>query len=99
MAHNRLPGSGHNSSLPQQSPLLSPNRLRHSDSRSKQGRFNFFGNQPPQTLAHRLAWSLLSVLLRRQSVVLLPSFFYGMSISLCYTDLDFLVYYYNARAT
>ncbi|KAL7240233.1 hypothetical protein ACSBR2_005991 [Camellia fascicularis] len=76
MAYNRLPGSGHNSPSPPQSPLRSPNRLRHSGSRSKQGRFNSFGNQPPRTLAHRLAWFLLSVLLRRQGVFLFAPLLY-----------------------
>uniref|UniRef100_A0A5B6Z8J3 O-fucosyltransferase family protein n=1 Tax=Davidia involucrata TaxID=16924 RepID=A0A5B6Z8J3_DAVIN len=71
-AYNRLPSSGHNSPSPPQSPLRSP-RLRHA--RSKSGRFTP-GQQPPRTLAQRLAWVLLSVLLRRQGIFLFAPLLY-----------------------
>lgn len=68
-AYNRLPGSGHNSPSPPASPLRSP-RLRHS--RSKPGRFT----QPPITLPQRLAWIVLSLLLRRQGIFLFAPLLY-----------------------
>ncbi|GLT36918.1 hypothetical protein SLA2020_112640 [Shorea laevis] len=71
-AKNRLPGSGHNTPSPPASPLRSP-RYRHSRS-SKGGRFTPF--QPGRTLAHRLAWLLLSVLLRRQGIFLFAPLIY-----------------------
>ncbi|XP_059649550.1 protein ESMERALDA 1 [Cornus florida] len=68
-AYNRLPSSGHNSPSPPPSPLRSP-RLRHS--RSKR----FTAGPAPRTLAQRLAWVLLSVLLRRQGIFLFAPLLY-----------------------
>ncbi|XAR72247.1 hypothetical protein NMG60_11018823 [Bertholletia excelsa] len=68
MAYNRLPSSGHNSPSPPQSPRRSP-RLRRSKSK-------FTPGQPPRTLAQRLAWLLLSVLLRRQGIFLFAPLLY-----------------------
>lgn len=67
----RLPGSGHNSPSPPQSPLSRSPRLRR-----KQGRFSPSGQPGPKTLAQRLAWVLLSVLLRRQGIFLFAPLLY-----------------------
>lgn len=67
----RLPGSGHNSPSPPQSPLSRSPRLRR-----KQGRFPSSGQPGPKTLAQRLAWVLLSVLLRRQGIFLFAPLLY-----------------------
>ncbi|KAJ8760561.1 hypothetical protein K2173_015228 [Erythroxylum novogranatense] len=69
-AYNRLPSSGHSTPSPPQSPLRSP-RYRHG-SRSKPDRFGPAG----RTLAHRLAWLLISVLLRRQGIFLFAPLIY-----------------------
>ncbi|MED6196430.1 Protein ESMERALDA 1 [Stylosanthes scabra] len=76
-AYNRLPSSGHSSPSPPPSPLRSP-RLRHG--RSKTGRFS--PGHPGgaggvgRTAAQRLAWSFLSLLLRRQGVFLFAPLIY-----------------------
>ncbi|CAK9153380.1 unnamed protein product [Ilex paraguariensis] len=70
-AYNRLPSSGHNSPSSPPSPLLSP-RLRHG--RSKAGRFT--PGPAPKSLAQRVAWVLLSVLLRRQGIFLFAPLLY-----------------------
>ncbi|KAJ9153096.1 hypothetical protein P3X46_026580 [Hevea brasiliensis] len=72
-AYNRIPSSGHTTPSPPQSPLRSP-RYRHGGSRSK--RFTPPSHQPGRTLAHRLAWLLLSVLLRRQGIFLFAPLIY-----------------------
>ncbi|XP_041009784.1 protein ESMERALDA 1 isoform X2 [Juglans microcarpa x Juglans regia] len=70
-AYNRLPSSGHNTPSPPASPLRSP-RYR----RSKAGRFGPAQLQPGRTLPQRLAWLLLSVLLRRQGIFLFAPLIY-----------------------
>ncbi|XP_057757712.1 protein ESMERALDA 1 [Arachis stenosperma] len=76
-AYNRLPSSGHSSPSPPPSPLRSP-RLRHG--RSKTGRFSpghpGAGGGVGRTAAQRLAWSFLSLLLRRQGVFLFAPLIY-----------------------
>ncbi|XP_065855828.1 protein ESMERALDA 1 [Euphorbia lathyris] len=69
----RLPSSGHTTPSPPQSPLRSP-RYRPGNSRSK--RFTPTPIPPGRTLAHRLAWVLLSVLLRRQGIFLFAPLIY-----------------------
>ncbi|TYJ43185.1 hypothetical protein E1A91_A03G137200v1 [Gossypium mustelinum] len=69
-AKNRIPSSGHSTPSPPASPLRSP-RYRHG---RKSGRFSPF--QPGRTIAHRLAWLLLSVLLRRQGIFLFAPLIY-----------------------
>lgn len=69
-AKNRIPSSGHSTPSPPASPLRSP-RYRHG---RKSGRFGPF--QPGRTIAHRLAWLLLSVLLRRQGIFLFAPLIY-----------------------
>ncbi|KAK3023539.1 hypothetical protein RJ639_044893 [Escallonia herrerae] len=73
-AYNRLPSSssGHNSPSPPPSPLRSP-RLRHG--RSKPGG-RFTPGLPPRTPVQRLAWAVLSVLLRRQGIFLFAPLLY-----------------------
>lgn len=68
--YNRIPSSGQSTPSPPPSPLRSP-RLR----RSKQGRFAA-GQQPGRTFAQRLAWLILSVLLRRQGIFLFAPLIY-----------------------
>ncbi|CAK9311320.1 unnamed protein product [Citrullus colocynthis] len=70
--YNRLPSSGHSTPSPPPSPLRSP-RLRHS--RSKGGRFTQ-AQQPGRTFPQRLAWLILSVLLRRQGIFLFAPLIY-----------------------
>ncbi|XP_022726172.1 uncharacterized protein At1g04910-like isoform X2 [Durio zibethinus] len=70
LAKNRIPSSGHSTPSPPASPLRSP-RYRHG---RKSGRFSPF--QPGRTIAHRLAWLLLSVLLRRQGIFLFAPLIY-----------------------
>ncbi|XP_073226453.1 protein ESMERALDA 1 isoform X2 [Cicer arietinum] len=67
--YNRLPSSGHSTPSPPSSPLRSP-RLRHG--RSKAGKFSSGG----KSLAQRLSWMLLSVLLRRQGIFLFAPLIY-----------------------
>lgn len=67
----RLPGSGHNSPSPPQSPLSRSPRFRR-----RQGRFTTSGQTGPRTLAQRLAWGLLSGLLRRQGIFLFAPLLY-----------------------
>ncbi|PIN09125.1 hypothetical protein CDL12_18292 [Handroanthus impetiginosus] len=68
-AYNRLPSSGHSSpSSPPASPLSRSPRYRHRGSKS--------GRPPPRTLAQRLAWTLLSVLLKRQGIFLFAPLLY-----------------------
>ncbi|KAG6579249.1 Protein ESMERALDA 1, partial [Cucurbita argyrosperma subsp. sororia] len=70
--YNRLPSSGHSTPSPPPSPLRSP-RLRHS--RSKGARFTQ-AQQPPRSFPQRLAWLILSVLLRRQGIFLFAPLIY-----------------------
>ncbi|KAK6122350.1 hypothetical protein DH2020_043970 [Rehmannia glutinosa] len=68
-AYNRLPSSGNSSpSSPPASPLSRSPRYRHRGSKS--------GRPPPKTLAQRLAWILLSVLLKRQGIFLFAPLLY-----------------------
>ncbi|XWS22839.1 hypothetical protein CRYUN_Cryun29cG0070300 [Craigia yunnanensis] len=69
-AKNRIPSSGHSTPSPPASPLRSP-RYRHG---RKSGRFRPF--PPERTIAHRLAWLFLSVLLRRQGIFLFAPLIY-----------------------
>ncbi|XP_061366303.1 protein ESMERALDA 1-like isoform X2 [Gastrolobium bilobum] len=70
--YNRLPSSGHSTPSPPPSPLRSP-RLRHG--RSKTGRFSPV-QASGRTVAHRLSWMFVSVLLRRQGVFLFAPLMY-----------------------
>ncbi|XP_048230421.1 protein ESMERALDA 1 isoform X2 [Ricinus communis] len=80
-AYNRLPSSGHTTPSPPQSPLRSP-RYRSSSRSNK--RFTPASSSPwshtpgggGRTIAHRLAWLLLSVLLRRQGIFLFAPLIY-----------------------
>ncbi|GAB4840411.1 Protein ESMERALDA 1 [Ancistrocladus abbreviatus] len=85
-AYNRLPSSGHTTPSPPQSPSVRSPRYRHG--RSKQGRSGQQG--PPRTLAHRLAWLLLSVLLRRQGIFLFAPLIYisGMLVYMGTVSFD-----------
>ncbi|EYU30069.1 hypothetical protein ABFS83_05G043100 [Erythranthe nasuta] len=68
-AYNRLPTSGNSSpSSPPSSPLSRSPRYRHRGSKS--------GRPPPKTLAQRLAWIVLSVLLKRQGIFLFAPLLY-----------------------
>ncbi|GMY18610.1 protein ESMERALDA 1 [Fagus crenata] len=78
-AYNRIPSSGHSTPSPPASPLRSP-RYRKS---SKAGRFGPAQSQPGRTLPQRLAWLLLSVLLRRQGIFLFAPLIY-ISVMLLY---------------
>ncbi|KAL0000212.1 hypothetical protein SO802_019814 [Lithocarpus litseifolius] len=78
-AYNRIPSSGHTTPSPPASPLRSP-RYRKP---SKSGRFGPAQSQPGRTLAQRLAWLLLSVLLRRQGIFLFAPLIY-ISVMLLY---------------
>ncbi|KAK7849374.1 protein esmeralda 1 [Quercus suber] len=79
-AYNRIPSSGHTTPSPPASPLRSPRYRRPS---SKSGRFGPAQSQPGRTLAQRLAWLLLSVLLRRQGIFLFAPLIY-ISVMLLY---------------
>ncbi|XP_076940694.1 protein ESMERALDA 1-like isoform X2 [Bidens hawaiensis] len=68
----RLPSSGRNTPSPPASPLRSPH-LRHRTGKSS-GRFNFTVTN--RSLANRIAWIVLSVLLRRQGVFLFAPLLY-----------------------
>ncbi|KAL1828965.1 hypothetical protein ACET3Z_007377 [Daucus carota] len=79
-AYNRLPNSGHTSPSPPASPRRSP-RFRHV--RTKHGRFNSptpSASSPsaasPRTPSHRIARTLLSLLLRRQGIFLFAPLIY-----------------------
>ncbi|KAL3644703.1 Protein ESMERALDA 1 [Castilleja foliolosa] len=68
-AYNRLPSSGHSSpTSPPTSPLSRSPRYRHRGSKS--------GRPPAKTLAQRVAWILLSVLLKRQGIFLFAPLLY-----------------------
>ncbi|KAI3433160.1 O-fucosyltransferase family protein [Psidium guajava] len=69
-AYNRLPSSGHSTPSPPSSPLRSP-RYRHSRSKGR-----FTPAQPGRTFAQRVAWLLLSCLLRRQGIFLFAPLIY-----------------------
>ncbi|KAL9665600.1 hypothetical protein QQ045_021021 [Rhodiola kirilowii] len=69
LAYNRLPSSGHSTPSPPHSPIRSP-RYRRS---AKQNRSFPSGRQ---TLAQRVAWFLLSILLRRQGIFLFAPLIY-----------------------
>ncbi|KAK9750306.1 hypothetical protein RND81_02G186200 [Saponaria officinalis] len=73
-AYNRLPSSGHSTPSPPQSPSVRSPRYRLGHSRSKQGRS--VGPPPHRTVAHRLAYVILSVLLRRQGIFLFAPLIY-----------------------
>ncbi|KAL9241936.1 hypothetical protein vseg_015988 [Gypsophila vaccaria] len=73
-AYNRLPSSGHTTPSPPQSPSVRSPRYRLGHSRSKQGRS--VGPPPHRTVAHRLAYVILSVLLRRQGIFLFAPLIY-----------------------
>lgn len=81
-AYNRISSSGHSSPSPPPSPLRSP-RLRHARSKGS-GKFQ------PKTFAQRLAWILLSVLLRRQGIFLFAPLIYisGMLLYMGTVSLD-----------
>ncbi|KAJ4972466.1 hypothetical protein NE237_005640 [Protea cynaroides] len=70
-AYNRISSSGHSSPSPPPSPLRSP---RYRQGKGKGGRFPSGPQQ--KTLAQRLAWILLSVLLRRQGIFLFAPLIY-----------------------
>ncbi|KAJ0240508.1 Protein ESMERALDA 1 [Hirschfeldia incana] len=74
LAKNRLPGSGHTTPSPPGSPRRSPRYRRSKTS----GRFpSAVGVQPNRTtLAHRLSWLIVSVLLRRQGIFLFAPLIY-----------------------
>lgn len=72
-AKNRLPSSGHNTPSPPASPLRSP-RLRHPRSGKSAGRFALGVSN--RSVAQRVAWIVLSVLLRRQGVFLFAPLLY-----------------------
>ncbi|KAJ8447670.1 hypothetical protein Cgig2_031724 [Carnegiea gigantea] len=69
---HRLPSSGHCTPSPPQSPSVRSPRYRHG--RAKPGRVA--PAPPPRTVAHRLAWIVLSVLLRRQGIFLFAPLIY-----------------------
>ncbi|MBA0772842.1 hypothetical protein Gotri_008157 [Gossypium trilobum] len=83
-AKNRISSSGHSTPSPPASPLRSP-RYRHG---RKPGRFSPF--QPGRTVAHHVAWLLLSVLLRRQGIFLFAPLIYisGMLIYMGTVSFD-----------
>ncbi|MBA0656468.1 hypothetical protein Goklo_008819, partial [Gossypium klotzschianum] len=79
-----ISSSGHSTPSPPASPLRSP-RYRHG---RKPGRFSPF--QPGRTVAHHVAWLLLSVLLRRQGIFLFAPLIYisGMLIYMGTVSFD-----------
>ena len=78
-AYNKIPSSGHSMPSTSASPLHS---LRYRKS-SKAGQFGPVQSQPGRTLPQRLAWLLLSVLLRRQGIFLFAPLIY-ISVMLLY---------------
>lgn len=72
-AKNRLPSSGHTTPSPPASPRRSP-RYRHTRGKGSSGRFT--PGPGRGSVAHRLAWLLLSVLLRRQGIFLFAPLIY-----------------------
>ncbi|KAE8710283.1 phytanoyl-CoA 2-hydroxylase [Hibiscus syriacus] len=81
---NRVPNSGQSSPSPPASPVQSP-KYHHG---RKSGRSSPF--QPVRTLAHRLSWSLLYVLLRRQRIFLVVPLVYisGMLLYMGTASVD-----------
>ncbi|XP_050231136.1 protein ESMERALDA 1 [Mercurialis annua] len=80
-AYNRLPSSGHTTPSPPQSPLRSPRYRSNSRSNKRFTPSSPWSHSPGgggagRTLAHRLAWILLSVLLRRQGIFLFAPLIY-----------------------
>ncbi|XP_070043340.1 protein ESMERALDA 1 isoform X1 [Nicotiana tomentosiformis] len=82
-AYNRLPSSGHSSPSTPSSPRSRSPRLRSTSNSNSGGgsrvkpSARFTPGQPgPRTLAHRLAWVILSVLLRRQGIFLFAPLLY-----------------------
>lgn len=78
-AYNRLPSSGHSSPSTPSSPRSRSPRLRstsNSGGRVKPSARFTPGQQAPRNLAHRLAWLILSVLLRRQGIFLFAPLLY-----------------------
>lgn len=71
---NRLPSSGHNTPSPPASPLRGSPRLRHP--RSKSSAAGKFAGVSNRSVAQRVAWIVLSVLLRRQGVFLFAPLLY-----------------------
>lgn len=71
-AKNRLPSSGHNTPSPPASPLRSP-RLRHPRSGKTAARFGLGVNR---SITQRVAWIVLTFLLRRQGVFLFAPLLY-----------------------
>ncbi|KAL8531855.1 hypothetical protein ACS0TY_008454 [Phlomoides rotata] len=68
-AYNRLPSSGQSSpQSPPSSPVSRSPRYRHRGSKS--------GRPPPKSLAQRLAWIILSFLLKRQGIFLFAPLLY-----------------------
>ncbi|XP_051146281.1 protein ESMERALDA 1-like [Andrographis paniculata] len=75
-AYNRLPSSGNSSPRsPPASPLSRSPRYRHRPTKS--------GRPAPKTLAQRIAWNLLSLLLKRQGIFLFAPLLY-ISVMLFY---------------
>ncbi|XP_076941981.1 protein ESMERALDA 1-like [Bidens hawaiensis] len=85
----RLPSSGRNTPSPPLSPLRSPH-LRHRAGKSS-GRFNYTVTN--RSLANRIAWIVLSVLLRRQGVFLFAPLLYisGMLFYVGTVSLDVVI--------
>ncbi|KAL9269214.1 ESMERALDA 1-like protein, partial [Drosera capensis] len=93
-AYNRLPSSGHSTPSPPQSPSLRSPRYRPNSARPKSTRPN---SAQPSTAAvslrglpHRLAWLLLSLLLRRQGIFLFAPLIYisGMLVYMGTVSVD-----------
>ncbi|KAD7116593.1 hypothetical protein E3N88_03861 [Mikania micrantha] len=89
-AKNRLPSSGHNTPSPPASPLRSP-RLRHPRAGKSSGRFALGVSN--RSVAQRVAWIVLSVLLRRQGVFLFAPLLYisGMLFYMGTVSFDVVV--------
>ncbi|KAI3910410.1 hypothetical protein MKX01_034804 [Papaver californicum] len=98
-AYNRISSSGHNSPSPPQSPLRGSPRLRHTRSSNNKGGSSGKFLPPPKTFPQRIAWILLSVLLRRQGVFLFAPLIYisGMLLYMGTVSLDVVVPDINSR--